>query len=198
MSRLRFWWRYLRNKTPWDTGITPPEVVAVSGRLKPGRALDLGCGTGTSSLYLAAHGWQVVGIDFAPTAIRRAKRKAARAGLDENRVTFHVGDVTRLNWLTGLFDLAVDVGCFHGLNEQRQTAYVLELARLLRPDALVAIYASCPRPLDGRTMGITPEEVAARFTPHFTVESQVLSKDTNAGFDAAWYELKRTWPPMFG
>jgi len=94
LQRLFFnLWYYFN--PPWDTGITPPEVVeAIEGpeALRPGRALDLGCGTGTNSLYLARHGWNVVGVDLAVRAIRQARRKAEEeAGLT---VEFHTADVT--------------------------------------------------------------------------------------------------------
>ena len=62
LQRLLYnFWYYFN--PPWDTGVTPPEVVeAIEGSkaLTPGRALDLGCGTGTNGLYLARHGWEVV------------------------------------------------------------------------------------------------------------------------------------------
>lgn len=80
---LRRWFfdlRYLRGRAPWDTGVTPPEVVDLieGARLPPGRALDLGCGTGTNTIYLARHGWEVVGVDFSAVAIRRARRRGGR------------------------------------------------------------------------------------------------------------------------
>src|SRR5688500_14230632 len=66
---------YRRGKTPWDTGIPPPELVEViegPNALEPGRALDLGCGTGTNAMYLAQHGWTAVGVDFSSHAIESA------------------------------------------------------------------------------------------------------------------------------
>jgi len=97
--------QYLLGRVPWDTGVTPPEVVAVieRGDLAPGRALDLGCGTGTNCIYLARHGWQAVGVDFSVLAIRRARRKARRAGLD---CRFYRADVTDLGFLDDPFALA--------------------------------------------------------------------------------------------
>ena len=71
----------------WDTNITPPEVVAViegAAPLPAGRALDLGCGTGTNVIYLAQHGWETIGVDFSPVAIQQARQKAKQfSRLDE-------------------------------------------------------------------------------------------------------------------
>jgi SAM-dependent methyltransferase len=53
--------RYQNADVPWDTGITPPEIVRVVKELTPGKALDIGCGTGTNVRYLLERGWQAVG-----------------------------------------------------------------------------------------------------------------------------------------
>ena len=62
--RRMFVQRYDAQDVPWDTGITPPEIVRVVQELAPGSALNLGCGTGTNVRYLLEHGWQADGIDF--------------------------------------------------------------------------------------------------------------------------------------
>lgn len=104
--RKRFFERaYERDKARWDTGITPPEVVAFiegAGRPTPGRALDFGCGTGTNALYLARHSWDVIGVDFSPLAIRRAEEKRA-AVADRTRagatvLLFAFGPPLHLPW----------------------------------------------------------------------------------------------------
>ena len=190
-SRLRFWWRYLRQRTPWDTGIAPPEIVALAERLPPGRALDLGCGTGTSTLFLAARGWDAVGIDFAPTAIRHARRRARATPLASGRATFHVADVTRLDFLEGPFDLLVDVGCLHALPETGQRAYATHLARLARPGATLAMYVFLPRETGRGRFGLTPEEVTERFSPAFNLISTVIGQDSSSGHGSVWYELRR-------
>ena len=46
----QFQWKYWRGQTPWDTNITPPEVEDFVKTASPGRALDLGCGTGTNAI----------------------------------------------------------------------------------------------------------------------------------------------------
>ena len=126
-SRLRFILRYLR-RPRWDSGITPPELHAYMQSHPPGRAIDLGCGTGTNVVALAQRGWQATGVDFVPRAISIAKRKIKKANL---RADLRVGDVTNLRGIEGPFDLALDIGCFHGVDDK--AAYLRELDRLLAP-----------------------------------------------------------------
>lgn len=104
-SRFKFEWRYWHGDTPWDTNITPPEVMEFLATATPGRALDLGCGTGTNAVTLARHGWQATGVDFSPKAIREARRKAQQAGL---KIDFYCADVADLGMLSGPFDIKPD------------------------------------------------------------------------------------------
>ncbi len=184
-----FWLAYFRNKAPWDTGISPPELVAViegEHKLAPGKALDLGCGTGTNCIYMAQHGWEVSGVDFMARALEKASRKAAAAGV---QVKFYKGDVTRLGNLPlrGPFDLLLDLGCFHGLPAQGQAAYAEGVAALSRPGAVFLLYAFTPRMQKGRQIGVTPEQVKAIFAPAFTCEQVEFGKDQIS----AWYTLRR-------
>ena len=117
-AQQRFTERYLEGTIPWDTGISPPELFeAISGpqALPPGRALDIGCGTGTNSLTLAKHGWQVLGVDFAEPAIAQAKIKAANEHDEIARVggsvRFLCADVTRLEAPSIPCTLVFDLGC---------------------------------------------------------------------------------------
>src|SRR5262245_31994207 len=63
---------------PWDTGTPDPMLVEIieSHAIASGRALEVGCGTGTNAIYLAWHGFEVVGVDIAPLAIENARAKA--------------------------------------------------------------------------------------------------------------------------
>jgi 2-polyprenyl-3-methyl-5-hydroxy-6-metoxy-1,4-benzoquinol methylase len=185
----RWWlfeWRYWRRKTPWDTNITPPEVMEFLANTRSGRALDLGCGTGTNAITLCRHGWQVTGIDFSPKAINTARRKATQAGLT---IDFRVDDVSDLTELTGLFDYALDIGCLFTLKEEGRRDYSNQLSRLLRPGATYMLYAWLPRPWRGRIWGITPEEVRELFVPEFREEKTVVGEEKGA--PSAWYWLVR-------
>lgn len=142
--------RYAAGDMPWDDTLPPPEIVAVTAALPPGRALDLGCGYGRAAIYLAQHGWQVDGIDFIPSAIAEARRRALAAGVE---VQFHEGDVTALSFLNGQYDLALDVGCAHSLDEAGLRRYVASLRQRLRPGAWYVLSARLRAASDE-----TPEE----------------------------------------
>ncbi|MCS6993542.1 MAG: class I SAM-dependent methyltransferase [Anaerolineales bacterium] len=131
-----FFWAYLR-RPPWESGLTPPELLAFLEGRAAGRALDLGCGTGTNAITLASRGWQVTGVDFIPSAIWQARRKARRAGV---QVRFLVADVTRLEHLSSGFDLLLDIGCFHSLSARDRLRYLREADRLLTPGGVWFLY----------------------------------------------------------
>jgi 2-polyprenyl-3-methyl-5-hydroxy-6-metoxy-1,4-benzoquinol methylase len=69
------WYRF--GTPPW-VGPARSELVGLfeSGALSPGRALDLGCGTGDNAVFLARHGFNVTAVDFAPAAIAAGRAKA--------------------------------------------------------------------------------------------------------------------------
>jgi SAM-dependent methyltransferase len=190
-SRWQFWWRYLWSQAPWDTGIVPPEIVTLANTMTPGRALDLGCGTGTTAVFLAQRGWEVVGVDFVQRAVQKARRKAAHAIDMKGSAEFFVADVTRLTFLQDPFNLVTDVGTLHALNQDGQRLLAQHLARLTRPGALYALYAFLPRIDNGRIFGISPEDVAKCFKPAFQVETTTMGKDTSVGAGSAWYMLRR-------
>ena len=140
-DRLQHWvlfnrW-YLKKSRPWDTGISPPELLRHIATHPPGRALDLGCGTGTNVLTLAQHGWRATGVDFALKAILEARHKAARAHVQAD---FFLADVTRLDGIAGPFDLVLDIGCFHGLPDAGKDAYAVRMQHLLSSSGIFLLY----------------------------------------------------------
>lgn len=182
--------QYLLGRIPWDTGITPPEVVALveGGSLSPGRALDLGCGTGTNCIYLARHGWATVGMDFSAVAIRRARRKTRWARMD---CKFYHADVTDLSFLRPPFALALDIGCLQGIPQERWERYAQGLMRLVQPGGVYMLYAFTPRSERSTPRGMTPNEIHHLFTPAFTLERQEGGDDPT-GPRSAWYWFQRT------
>jgi len=141
---------------PWDTGVSPPELLAHLEHNPPGRALDLGCGTGTNVITMARHGWQAVGVDFAPRAIRQAQRKARQAGV---QAAFYVQDVTRLDGIEGPFDLILDMGCYHNLSDDESQAYREQVRRLLAPGGTYLLYVMLRSP--GSRLGVSDASLQA-------------------------------------
>jgi cyclopropane fatty-acyl-phospholipid synthase-like methyltransferase len=186
----RKWWKfvmqYRRGQTPWDTNITPPEVMEFIRETAPGKSLDLGCGTGTNAITLARSGWRATGVDFVPQAIKKARQKAAAAGLS---IDFHVADVTDLGFLTGPYDYILDIGCLFGLKKTDRQAYADSIFRLLPTDGWYMLYAWMPRTFRGRTTGISEEDVKHLFRPGMNQVKIAVGQEK--GFATAWYWFKR-------
>jgi SAM-dependent methyltransferase len=103
---------------PWDTGTPDPMLISVieSHRIAPGRALDVGCGTGTNAIYLAQRGFEVVGVDIAPAAVEKARANA------NGRCRFETVDFLTATPPGGPFQFAFDRGCFHVFDDDRDRA----------------------------------------------------------------------------
>jgi SAM-dependent methyltransferase len=152
--KLFFNFQYLKHP-PWDTGISPPELIQFIKEHQPGRALDLGCGTGTNAIQLARQGWQVTGVDFARRALRRARSKAKSEGVD---IDFRCADVSILPGISGTFDLILDIGCFHGLTPMAKVRYLSNLERLLSASGSYMLYAFLCQP-DQQDIGIADVDI---------------------------------------
>jgi 2-polyprenyl-3-methyl-5-hydroxy-6-metoxy-1,4-benzoquinol methylase len=155
--RLSFNLWYFR-QPPWDTSISPPELLDHIQNRPPGRALDLGCGSGTNAITLAQHSWQVTGVDFAPRAIKLAKQKAKRFAV---QVDFQVDEVTSLRHIKGPFDLILDIGCYHSLPENRRSDYLRQVVQMLAKDGTYLLYVFVKKDPATGGPGITDEELKA-------------------------------------
>jgi SAM-dependent methyltransferase len=158
---------YRLGLTVWQRSAPPSDLVALvegTAALMPGRALDLGCGTGTDTIYLATQGWEVTAVDMVPKALATARQRAHFAGVTPQ---FIEGDVTSLQDL-GVGDgyaLVLDFGCFHTLPHDRRPAYVTSVSRAAAPGATLLLYGFT-RPPKAAPMhaGISTEEVCRRFS----------------------------------
>lgn len=183
LKRLSFNLWYFR-RPPWDTGVSPPELLEFIQNHPPGRALDIGCGTGTNVITLARRGWQVSGVDFAPRAIRLARRKARRAGIVAD---LRVADATRLDGLAGPFDLILDMGCFHGLSAPEKGAYLDNIEQLLAPQGTFLMYGFFRDP-GSSGPGLVEDDVQALSTRLLLVRRQDGSE--RGLRPSAWFTFK--------
>jgi SAM-dependent methyltransferase len=188
--------RYISGEIPWDHSEPPPEIISLSNELPPGRAIDLGCGTGRACIWLARAGWQVDGIDFVPEAIAIARERVAAAGVAD-KVRLFVADATRLDFLTEPYDLAIDVGCGHGFSEPELNAYLDEVRRLLKPGGLFAFFAHLRTPTtpDAAILKTHIEQtlLLAALQSRFIIEQFVPGETVVMGQrgPSAWIYLRR-------
>jgi SAM-dependent methyltransferase len=155
---------------PWDghpLAKSLRDLVEGDNALSAGTALDLGCGTGDNSLYLAKHGWQVTGVDFVAKAVDKARAKAAANKL---AISFSQADVTRLSseGIGTNFGLIVDSGCLHGMSDEDRDAYVREVTAVAAPDARLLL-VEFVRGASFGVPGIDPDEVERRFAADWTL-----------------------------
>ncbi|HEY3062638.1 MAG TPA: class I SAM-dependent methyltransferase [Chloroflexota bacterium] len=150
----------------WERRAPAADLVALvegPASLPAGRALDLGCGTATDSIYLAQHGWDVTGVDMVPEALSIARRRASAAGVAPQ---FVEGDVTRLLELDvhGPFSLVLDFGCLHTLPMDRRGAYVDSVSAVAAPGATFLLYGFArPPKFAPMQAGLTEHEVNVLF-----------------------------------
>jgi SAM-dependent methyltransferase len=187
--------------TPWDghpQSAVVREFVEGTDRQPPGSALDVGCGTGNTSIYLAQHGWRVTGVDFTPKALDKARTKARAAGA---AVEFVHADVTHLGQagIRGPFELIVDNGCLHGMSDHDRDLYVPEITAAAAPSARLSI-VGFQRGRGVGPVGIDQPEIERRFTSAWTLlsaaDERVIPEGRLAGkfapkFAARSYLLRR-------
>lgn len=190
---------------PWeDLAAHPPfadkllELVAreENGSGPPfGPALDIGTGSGIWGVQLAQRGWSVTGVDIVEKALRRARERAARAGVEMRLVH---GDVTAMrdSGVGAGFRLVVDTGTFHGLDEQGRTAMARELDAACDEDATVLLDCFRPRRRGPLPRGASREEIERAFRGWEIRDVEVADTDPDPlarilKFDERFYRLRR-------
>lgn len=182
--------RYLDSQLPWDTGVVDVHLAGVLARhgIEPGKALEIGCGTGTNTIWLAKHGFKMTGVDIAPNAIAKAEAKAAAAGV---KCKLFVGDFLVDEVPGAPYRFVYDRGVFHVFEARaKQTRFASRVAQLLRPRG---IWHSIIGSTDGRPRQVGPPRVSAgaivsAVEPHFEILE--LSSTT---FDRESHRDIRAW-----
>jgi SAM-dependent methyltransferase len=154
--------------------------VAINGRIAPCKAITLGCGVGRETIYLAKKGFDVIGLDFSPTAIKKAQRNARAAGVE---VPFIVDDLTNLQHVSGTFDLVTDFGALNDMNQKARDLYMLNVLPLTHAGSRYLMF--CFEKM------LPFDEVKRRFGEHFAIEE--LDRRAGSGFpgDLAFYWMER-------
>lgn len=182
--------RYVENQLPWDSGKPDThlqQVIAAHG-IQSDTALEIGCGTGTNSIWLAKHGFRVTGLDLSLTAITRAEAKAADARVDCH---FFCGDFLTDPIPGGPYEFVYDRGCFHVFDGAEDRAdFASRVAQLLSPEG---IWHSLIGSTDGPPRDTGPprrsvREIAAAVEPSF----EILELRSTT-FDSESHRNARAW-----
>ncbi len=180
---------YSRLRAPWDLGPRRELVEVVeSGRIRPCRAIDLGCGTASNAIFLAQHGFDVTGTDYSPAAIALCRERGAAAGVT---VQWTEDNLTHLQHVAGPFDLLVDWGVYDDLSRDDRRAYLRNVLPLTHAESQFLIYVHqwpwrwWERPLYRLLRGgpMRPGEIAADFGPHFHIE-KLMERCCGSGYIA--------------
>ncbi|WP_018290492.1 methyltransferase domain-containing protein [Verrucomicrobium sp. 3C] len=164
--------RYRMGDAPWNRGIPSPALEEALLRLsRTGRVLVPGCGHGHDVRLLAEHGWDAVGIDFAPIALAEARSHG-----DHPRVEYENADFLALpEKLSGAFDLIWEHTCFCAIPPERREDYVRSAHRALRPGGkFLGIFFLATGPLEPPPYSFTLDELDSFFSPRFLIEAEWL------------------------
>jgi methyl halide transferase len=173
-STPEFWEnRYLSGETRWDLGgPSPPFVSLLAGpdAPPPGRMAVLGCGRGHDALLFARAGHDVVGFDFASSAVESARALAASAGANAR---FERRDIFTLpGEHAGAFDSVLEYTCFCAIDPSRRREYVEVVSGLLRPGGLlVALFYPFEVRDDSPPFPVTEPEIRSIFGTDFKVKT---------------------------
>lgn len=157
---------YKSGTAPWVIGEPQPAIVNLerSGLIR-GTVLDVGCGAGEHTILLTGLGYDVLGVDYAPSAVDHARRNAEAKGVDAR---FEVADAMDLGKAT--YDTIVDSALFHIFDETDRARYVASLRAACRPGGVVHVLALSDR---GRGFGpqVSESDIRDAFGDGWLLES---------------------------
>ncbi len=141
-----FWeQRFAAGDTPWDRGAVNPQLASwlESGALRPCRIFVPGCGSGYEVAALAAAGFEVTALDYAPIAITRTRQQLAAAKQSATLV-----EADALTWRPSQpFDAVYEQTCLCALYPDQWRDYADQLHGWIMPGGLMyALFVQYPRP----------------------------------------------------
>ena len=177
----------------WEIGRPQEDIVRLFDRDGfKGAVLDIGCGTGENTLFLASKKLKVLGVDRVPAAIELARAKAAQR---KSKATFEVADALDLSSLGRKFDTVLDSGCFHIFSDNDRERYVQSVTAIVPPRGTLHIL--CFSDMEPGTDG--PRRIAEReLIERFNMRGWLVEEVGEARFETTIHpEGARAWLATF-
>jgi ubiquinone/menaquinone biosynthesis C-methylase UbiE len=189
-TRDRFPEIYATITPAWEIGRPQPALLAAFDELSPaGSVIDLGCGTGENALELARRGLEVWGLDATAAPLAKAEEKRAARGLS---AAFVHGDALDLSALNRTFDMVLDCGLFHVLEDEERLRYRRSIDLVLRPGGRLLMLGLATNTSGRGPRGYSAEELRAAFAEGYQevfLRSALFWATPDKGNLPAWLSL---------
>jgi AcrR family transcriptional regulator len=174
---LKYWDEAYKGVPPWDLDHPQPAFQALikANEIKPGLALDIGCGRSENAIMLALNGYDVTGIGLAEAAISSAKAKTIERHV---KVNFVVGNVLQMDllFMEAEFDIVIDPGLFHAMTYEDRPVFARQIHRVLKPGGKYFMLGFSDKELaEEGPLKLSKTEIEQNFTPFFNM---IYIKDT--------------------
>lgn len=180
----------------WTAGTANPELVDLvyNQTIKPGsKILEIGCGLGAESTFLAVRGMNMTSVDISQDAVNTAKKIADAYQVNVN---WKVGDILQMDLPEQGFDVITDQGCFHHLTNEERPVYLKQVMKFLKPGGMFILRCFSDKISGGpQPRRITSDELLDTFYPELKLEHMELvlsfsTKERNLpqGWFTIWYK----------
>ena len=155
-------------KNHWHYSNPSQELATMlaAGIVRKGSALDLGCGAGVETMFLAENGFRASGIDVSDKAIELARSSAKRRRL---RIDFQTGTVLDLPYPDKEFVFLNDRGCLHNLEIDEWADYAFEVARVAKPSAYFLLRGASNKEFQEQFTCLTDKRLEKYFSEYFAI-----------------------------
>jgi SAM-dependent methyltransferase len=169
---MNWWESAYKGSPPWDTGAPQPEIVKLveDGEIPKGRVLDIGCGLGYNSIFLAKKGFSVTCLDIAHVAVKKGRVNAAKQKV---KVDFRVGDALALDeyFEKEYCNSVIDSGLFHTLSDEKRPVFARQIWRVLVEGGKYFVLCfSDKEPGDEGPRRVSKKEIEETFAGMFRID----------------------------
>jgi ubiquinone/menaquinone biosynthesis C-methylase UbiE len=186
-------WDQIYRKYPleswgWELGRPRPILVEFieKGLIKKGKALDICCGAGTNTVFLAVKGFKVTGIDISSKALEYAKKNAEQANV---KINFMKQNFLNLPFGDEEFDFVFDMGCFHYVKIEDRTKFIGGVHRVLKNGGVYLL--TCFSYKNGSAWNhFTKKQIIDLFSDYFEIdEVRHISSIEGDGYKRYFYTV---------